>query len=297
MTDTAAQQPTTRSTFPPPPPWWRLYPPDPPPQLSTTHSHTATTSTTSTLLPLPTAFGLPIFTPPLPPATPATPYVLFNQTYTTSPLLPPLPPDTPQLFTTEPDGRINYAKQLSTLSASLLTHWLALLQSLATAQPTTAALLAALSHCYTNATHLLARLRRHQAVQHVLLLTRDQLQRRREKRERLEAEVAACKALLARYGMEWAEGDDSVRPRRRSVDEMKEAGSTEAEVKVHKHEVEEALGGVKRETALNVKGEVDTESGVEGSTSAVEEEEEEEERQQALRLQAFLDSMVDTGDY
>ena len=293
MTDSNAQ-PASRSTFPPPPPWWRLYPSELPPQLSytTTRDGLADAAPHS---PLPTAFGLPIFEPPLPPATPTTPYVLFNQAYTSSPPPPPLPPNTPQLFATEPDGRINYAKQLSQLAASLLTHWLALLQTLATAQPNTAQLLAALSHCYLNLTHLLARLRRHQAVQHVLLLTRDQLKKRRQKREQLETEVASCKALLARYGMEWAEDDKSVQVERRPVEEINKVEVVKV-MKEEKMETEERLmGGTRiKEEVLGVKGEVEAGGAEDDSASSMEEA---TNRQQALQLEALLDSIVDTGDY
>ena len=293
MADSSAQ-PTTRSTFPPPPPWWRLYPPDPPPQFATTAAArtAAASDDTPSLQPLPTAFGLSIFEPPLPPATATTPYALFNQAYTVSPPPPPLPPNTPQLFDSHSDGRIDYAKQLSKLAASLLSYWLALLHTLATAQPNTAPLLAGLSHCYINITHLLARLRRHQAVQHVLLLTRGQLRKRRERRQRLQAEVAKCKALLARYGMEWAEDDKSVELRRR-VDESKE---TEAGLKK-----EMEMGTQDPSSGVGVKEEVrkgkregEVEDSGDGNATGIDEA---ADLQRASQLEALLSSIIDTGDY
>ena len=287
MSDSAAQ-PTSRSTFPPPPPWWRLYPPDPPPQFSTTAARNDTTDAAQP--PLPTAFGLSIFDPPAPPASPTTPYVLFNQAYTLSPPPPPLPPNTPQLFTSEPDGRIQYAKQLSQLAASLQTHWLALLQTLSTARPNTAQLLAALSHCYLNITHLLARLRRHQAVQHVLLLSREQLKKRRQRRERLEAEVANCKALLARHGMEWADEDRSVELRRQALEEAKDRGGKGMKEEKEVADEELEVGKRVKEEAQDVKGEAD----VEGDDG--EDEDAAADLQRAVQLEALLDSIDDTYD-
>ena len=291
MTDSAAQ-PTTRSTFPPPPPWWRLYPPELPPQLSTAADRGDTSDAASTTAspPLPTAFGLSIFEPPPSPATYATPYVLFNQSYTASPPPPSLPLNTPQLYESEADDRVHYAKQLSQLADSLLTHWLALLHTLATAQPDTAQLLAALSHTYLNFTHLLARLRRHQAVQHVILLTNDQLTKRRQKRERLEAEVANCKALLARHGMEWEDGDDTVQLRRL---ENELRGVEEAGLHVEKNVVKEGRESVAQDE-LSVRRRTDVESDGDDTAAAAEEA---EDRQQALQLETLLDSLVDTGDY
>ena len=294
MADSAAQ-PTTRSTFPPPPPWWRLYPPDAPPQFAASTAVDNDTDASSTHPPLPVAFGLPIFAPPLPPATPTTPYVLFNQAYTASPLPPLLPPNTPQLFdSAASDGRVDYARQLSALISRLLTHWLALLHALHSAQPAAPhEQLAELSHCYANITHLLGGLRRHQALQHVLLLVDRQRSERADRRRRLEAEVARCRQLLARHGLEWADDDTSAELKRggKQAKEEQVGVKNEKEV-IEKEETDD--GGTSGDEGNERRG-VEDELADDDDDESTEKDAAEQRRQ--TQLAALLDSIVDTGDY
>ena len=280
MTEPAAAQAVTRSTFPPPPPFWRLYPSDTPPSLL----HSSPGSPPPSPSSLPSPFSLPLF---LPPPIPPTPLIAFQQLRPVHPSPPSLPPDVPRLYPVSPTGAVDFPAALSSLTSSLLVAFLALLGTVTGSDGERedgglGERLSAVTHGLFNLTHLLALLRSHQGLQALLVLVERQRAARRAKADHLREEVDRVRWLLAQYGCEWEA-------------QSREVACAPLNIKQQQQTDSDHIGALHAEAAA----ERLTERGsakAEGKGRATDVMTEEEARTSALWLRSLLEAVPDRGE-